>query len=84
MTRKYMVLRGFGRKDANGNDETVLHDTVVELTDAEAKPLAKMKPPAIAVYFEDDDEDEDALEPVEQPVPLKRGRGRPRKDAAPV
>lgn len=74
---KYRVLRAFGLQGGG----TAMMGTVVELTAAEAKPLAKLKKPAIGLYFEDEDETEEEEQPKPLSQPRRAGRKRPRKQS---
>ena len=73
----YRVLRAFAYLDADGKRAQAALGSVVELSAAEAKPLAKIK--AIGLHFEDDDEDEAPV--VESRASKRASRTRKPKEA---
>ena len=71
---KYRVLRAFAYLDDDGKRVQTKLGSVVELSAATAKPLAKIN--AIGLYFEDDDEDD-------APAPESRAAKRAKRTRKP-
>ena len=72
---KYRVLRAFAYLDDDGNRVQTKLGSVVELSAATAKPLAKIN--AIGLYFEDDEDDAPA------PAPESRASKRAKRTRKP-